>query len=195
MSSDAHKRNITAKAMTQTLHSLLYSVFFLCVAVTTPVMASDAVATTEEAAPSQQEGDVVPPTLGEEPPAGRDFNFMSEMMNMLLSLGLVVLMILVAGWLLKRLMRTRLQQGNRSSSIKIVDRRSLAPKANVYLLEVCGKGLVIGESPAGLQNLGTVSLELLDEEQTEVEEGEIRRKFASFGKVIGKKFTRPAVDE
>ncbi len=95
--------------------------------------------------------------------ASPEDHFMRDFINMLFSLGLIVALIFIASWFLKRMMNTRLQQINESSEIKIIDRRSITPKTIVYLLEVKGKGLVVGESTHGLSLLSTYETESSEE--------------------------------
>ena len=87
------------------------------------------------------------------------FEFASAFASMLLALFLIILLILIAGWVFKRFMNARVAHGNTSSAIKILEKRSLNPKASVYLLEIYGKGVIVGETPNGLHHLGDVPIE------------------------------------
>ncbi len=109
--------------------------------------------------------------------ATQEFSFMDSFLNMLLTLGLVILLILIAGWALKRMVNVRVKQGNMGNGIKIRERRTIAPKATVYLLEIEGQGILVGESTAGLQRLGDV--ELKRSEDLEESTGP-----ASFGRLL-----------
>jgi len=82
--------------------------------------------------------------------------FMNEFMSMLTTLGIVVAVLFVLSWMLKGMLHTRVQQANTTSLIKILERRSLSPKTSIYLLEINGKQLVVGESINGLRALGEV---------------------------------------
>lgn len=90
---------------------------------------------------------------------GHSFSFMHEMLSMGLTLGAVLLFILILGWALKKMMQTRVSQGNNKSLIKIIERRNLAPKSAVYLLEVRGETFLVGETPSGLHCLGRLGEE------------------------------------
>ncbi len=107
--------------------------------------------------------------------------FFSEFMNMLLTLGFIVVLILIVSWLLRKLLNTRIQQANTNSDIKILERRSLSPKATIYLLEIRGKGLAIAETHSGVFNLGEISLTESDEKD-------------SFENVLQKQKQRPPGD-
>lgn len=79
--------------------------------------------------------------------------FYIEFFNMLATLGLVIAIILIAAWLLRRLLNTRLEQINTTSTIKIVERRALSPKSSVYLLEIYDKIIVVAETQSGITQL------------------------------------------
>lgn len=82
-------------------------------------------------------------------------NFMQEVTHLLLSLGIILLLILGAAWLLKRLLRQRMEQINSTSRIKIIERRALSPKSTLYLLQ-CQEGppFLIAEGANGVFPLG-----------------------------------------
>ena len=82
--------------------------------------------------------------------------FWRSFINMLASLGLIVALILIAGWFFKRVLHTRIEQLNTTSAIKIVDRRTLTPKTTIYLLNIDGKQLAIAESINGITALGNI---------------------------------------
>lgn len=84
----------------------------------------------------------------------RGDHFFSEFLNMLGMLGIVLLVLLILARLSRRALDSRMEQLNQSSSIKIVEKRMLAPKVTVYILEVQGKRLIVGETPTGLTRLG-----------------------------------------
>src|ERR1700722_16543977 len=79
--------------------------------------------------------------------------FIFDFINMLATLGLLISIILIATWILKRLLNTRLQQMNSSSNIKIVERRALSPKTAIYIIEVNNRNLVVAESVNGITQL------------------------------------------
>jgi len=79
--------------------------------------------------------------------------FFKEFLNMLTTLGLIIAALLFLSWFVKRMMNTRVQQLNTSSLIKIIERRSISPKAQLYLVEIHGKTLVLGESHLGLTKI------------------------------------------
>ncbi|KIC73963.1 hypothetical protein DB42_BN00260 [Neochlamydia sp. EPS4] len=80
--------------------------------------------------------------------------FFHELINMLTTLGLIVAVVLIASWMIKRLLRGKIHQLNATSLIKVIEYRSLTPKTAVYLLEIKGKGIIIAESVNGVTHLG-----------------------------------------
>lgn len=81
--------------------------------------------------------------------------FIPELMNMLFMLGLLVLLILLASWYLKRVVNTRIQQANDTSEIKIEERRALTAKTSIYLLRIKDKHVLIAESSNGITLLSS----------------------------------------
>lgn len=103
--------------------------------------------------PKDLTGPVFPPEdlIGEPNP---DTNrFLTEFVNMMATLGLIISLILIVAWFLKRMLNTRQEQANITSLIKVVERRSLSPKTAVYLLEIEGKSVLIAESQNGVTRL------------------------------------------
>ncbi len=104
---------------------------------------------------------------------GSTYNYGSQFVNMLLTLGFVLILIFASVWLLKKIMRSRLQTLNRCNGIKILERRPLNPKASLYLVDILGRGVVISESTAGIHLVtefpADVNVQdLIDERQEEL---------------------------
>ncbi|WP_068470363.1 FliO/MopB family protein [Candidatus Protochlamydia phocaeensis] len=89
-------------------------------------------------------------------------NFQVKFMNMLFVLALLIGFMILASWMLKRMMKTRVTQLNSSSIIKVLETRYLSPRSTLYLLDLQGKQLLIAESATGVTAL--TSLETLPEE-------------------------------
>jgi flagellar biosynthetic protein FliO len=79
--------------------------------------------------------------------------FMSELINMVTTLGLIIAALLLVAWFLKKFMNTRIEQMNVSSVIKIVERRTLSPKSSLYLVEVKDNSYLIAESQNGVNSV------------------------------------------
>lgn len=91
---------------------------------------------------------------------GKGYNYLSEFVNMMLVLLLIVALIFATIYLLKRMMKARAQSSYRTSSIRILERRSLGPKSALYLVDILGKGVVISESASGIQLIKEFSDEI-----------------------------------
>lgn len=92
-------------------------------------------------------------------------NFTSKFFNMLFVLTLLIGFMILASWMLKRMARSRVDQLNTASEIKVLETRHLSPKATIYLLDVMGQGLVIAESHIGISHLTTISLRETEADQ------------------------------
>lgn len=112
---------------------------------------------------------------------GQSYNYWGQFVNMLASLGLILVLIFVSVYILKRLMRSRIQHLNRSTGIRILERRALSSKSSLYLIDVLGKGVVISDSPSGIQVVTEFPDDVKVEEKLEellTEPTEIRESFA-----------------
>lgn len=83
-------------------------------------------------------------------------DFQSKFFNMLFLLGLLIAFMLFASWALKRMMKTRVNQLNDTSAIKVIETRPLSPRANIHLIEISGQRLVVAESHTGVTHLATL---------------------------------------
>lgn len=118
--------------------------------------------------PKDLSGPVFPPEelIGE---PGPDTNrFLSEFLNMAATLGLLISLILIIAWFLKRMVTTRQMQGNDTSIIKIIERRSLSPKSALYLLEIEGMSLIVAESQNGVTSLAQYNSPEEDEDNKKI---------------------------
>jgi flagellar biogenesis protein FliO len=91
--------------------------------------------------------------------------FLSEFMNMLTTLGIIVVIILMATWFLKRMVSGKIQQLNTTSLVKVIERRILSPKTSLYLLDIEGKGVILAESSNGVVSLGNFDVAQTDPSQ------------------------------
>lgn len=91
-----------------------------------------------------------PFSLQEPPPEAvpaADGTFIGEFFYMLLMLGLLISLVMFTSWFLKRMLHSRIEQMNSSSTIKVLEKRSLSQKTHLYLIEHEGKSLLIAETP------------------------------------------------
>lgn len=83
----------------------------------------------------------------------QDYSFQDQILKMLFALAMVVGLILLATWLMRRLSKNRMQYGNHAHHIKVIERRPIAPKTTLYLLDILGRGVVIADAPGGVRTL------------------------------------------
>lgn len=88
--------------------------------------------------------------------------FYNEFLNMMATLGLIIIVMVVIAWIVRRFTQTRLEQINTSSSMKILESRAISAKSTLYLLEVEGTGYVMAEHAQGITKIG--EFELLEPE-------------------------------
>jgi flagellar biogenesis protein FliO len=67
-------------------------------------------------------------------------------LKMLATLGILLILLLISFWMFRRLARGRLRQMNQGKSVKILERRALSPKSILYVVDFCGKRVLIAES-------------------------------------------------
>lgn len=82
-----------------------------------------------------------------------EFNYWKEFMQMLFSLGVIVIILLFGAWFLRRFVNKKVLQGNSANLIKIIETRPLSHKASLYLIEVHDKTILISASPSGVTSL------------------------------------------
>lgn len=105
------------------------------------------------------------------------YSYGTELFNMLLTLFFVLGLAFVSVIFLRKMMRSKLRGLNRGSGIKILERRALNQKSSLYLVDILGKGVVIGESQNGGLQLITefapgTDLELMLAEEETLKEPE-----------------------
>lgn len=67
-------------------------------------------------------------------------------LKMIVSLLILLVLIFLTVWALKRLSTGRLKIMNQTLSIKLLEKRAISPKSVLYLIEVEGKRILIAES-------------------------------------------------
>jgi flagellar biogenesis protein FliO len=87
--------------------------------------------------------------MAAEPVASEKFNYMNDLINMGLTLIFVLGLAFFSLLFLKKMMRSKVRALNHGTGIKVLERRALHPKASLYLVDILGKGVVIGESATG----------------------------------------------
>ncbi len=77
-------------------------------------------------------------------------HFVNQLTNMLTTLGVILGLILLVTWFLRKMLHTRIQQMNTSSNIKVLESRNISTKSSIHVLDVYGKGIVVAESLNGI---------------------------------------------
>lgn len=103
------------------------------------------------------------PSKDEEP-----WDFYNDFMHMLVVLAVMVTFLILATWILKRIQSTRSQGSNRDSLIKVLETRNLSARSAIHFVEILNKGIIIGESHAGLVRLAEMPLD--EDEDTDDED-------------------------
>ncbi len=88
--------------------------------------------------------------LATAPAAAAEFNATGELLRVLISLVGIVVLIFAAGWLSRRMQRTRGAGGRR---IRCVESFAIGTRERIVLLEADGKRLLIGTGPGGMRTL------------------------------------------
>jgi flagellar biogenesis protein FliO len=79
--------------------------------------------------------------------------------KMFLSLIVIVALLVITFLFLRRLVQSRLKRGIGMESIRIIERKMISPKSVLYLIEVDGQKVLIGESHVEIRRLETWKLE------------------------------------
>lgn len=85
--------------------------------------------------------------------------FTDELLNMVITLGMVIAVIFALAWIMKRMLNAKVQQENVTSNIKVIERRTISSKSGIYVLEIFDKILVVAESPAGFHYLTSIDVQ------------------------------------
>lgn len=93
------------------------------------------------------------------PDITQDNRFLAEFFYMLLMLGMLIGVVLFASYLIKRMTSTRIESLNTTSSIKILERRALSQRSQIYLVEIEDKKFMIAESPTAITALEVALIE------------------------------------
>jgi len=83
--------------------------------------------------------------------------FYSELMNVVFVLILIIFIMIVAAYYMRKFMQNRVEQVNVTSSIKVLEQRNLSAKSVLYIVEAEGKRVLVGESVSGVVGLAELS--------------------------------------
>lgn len=74
-----------------------------------------------------------------------------EFLKMSFSLVLLLTFLFTSVWLFKKFLKSKGNIFNKSSLIKIVDKKNLSQKSSLYIVKVANKILILSESTSGIQ--------------------------------------------
>lgn len=120
---------------------------------------------------------------------GGDSSYWKEFLHMVMNLSLLLLVVFLTVFLLKRFIGGRAAKGGSMRKMHVLERRPLAQKSSLYLVDLCGKKVVIGESAAGLHLITEIPDELYEEEELSTEPK------LSFADVMRQKFRKKSNEE
>lgn len=66
--------------------------------------------------------------------------------KMMISLVVIVVLLFVSYWFIRRLIQNRLEKGVGNAAIQIIEKRMISPKTMLYIIEVDQKRILIAES-------------------------------------------------
>ncbi|MDF2550421.1 MAG: hypothetical protein K0S07_1488 [Chlamydiales bacterium] len=91
-------------------------------------------------------------------PEAEKIGLAGELTSLFTTLALFITVLVLAAWLIKKMLQSKIQQMNESAAIKLIERRALSPKTTLHLINVQGKGFLLAESPAGITKIGDFDL-------------------------------------
>ena len=84
-------------------------------------------------------------------------DYQGAFIKMFVVLGLLLTLISVTIWLIKRLMKNRAEVANNHKIIQVIEKRILSPKSILYLIEVDNQKILISESQLEVRPLQNLS--------------------------------------
>lgn len=158
-------KNAMKRSLKKPLYLLLISMSFFCASLSgkgaqtppsSPPLVSKENTSQKKSSSSQKipiQEDTSSSSLNKEQKDMESFDINAQILNTLLALGAILILIVLASWFLKKILKNRVFQLNQNCRIKIIEQRNLHAKAQLYLIEVSGQEVLIAESPMGLHPL------------------------------------------
>jgi len=88
---------------------------------------------------------------------GAEFNFLLSTIKVIAALGITLLLLIAAVWLLKRIMRLREIPGISGGAVTVLEMRYIAPKKSIALIRVLERVIIVGVSDNSLTTLGELT--------------------------------------
>ncbi len=79
--------------------------------------------------------------------------------KMFICLIVLVILLFVSYWFIRRLIQNRLQKGVGEAAIQIIEKRMISPKTMLYLIEVDHKRILIAESHLEIKRIAELGSE------------------------------------
>jgi len=80
-------------------------------------------------------------------------NYQASLMKMFFMLILLIGLLILTVWLLRKFLNARMQSASQGKSIQILESRTISPKSILYLIEIDGERFLISESQAQIQKI------------------------------------------
>lgn len=81
-------------------------------------------------------------------------SFWGELVNMLVTLGCILALLVGLMWIMRRMQNSRIKLANEAGIIKVIDQRALSPKTIVYILNINQTAYIVAEGQSGAVKLG-----------------------------------------
>ena len=88
---------------------------------------------------------------------GTEFNLFLSTIKVIAALGITLLLLIAAVWLLKKIMRLREIPGISGGAVTVLEMRYIAPKKSIALIRVLERVLIVGISDNSLTTLGELT--------------------------------------
>jgi len=128
------------------MKKLFFFCFYLLFSLSTPLVADNITPDVKEFLEEKSDKEIA-----------EDKQFAQSFTRMIFSLLTVLLIFILGVMLLKRFSQARLLQGNKTSSIEILEKRALTGKSQLLIVKVEKKTFLLGETPSSLSLIDTLS--------------------------------------
>lgn len=79
--------------------------------------------------------------------------------KMILTFGALIFLLFASYWIVRKLIRVRLEKGSGNSFITVLEKRMLSPKTMLYVVEMEGKKVLLAESQLEIKRLESFDAE------------------------------------
>lgn len=89
--------------------------------------------------------------------AATEYSYGTQFLKLVLTLAAFIALILGMAWVYRKFGLRRHLFGNAHALVQILERRALSPKTALFLIEVDGRRLLVGDSPSGVNFVADLS--------------------------------------